>query len=427
LGIRWRNHTGPPPQEATTIKLRANSKYPLDGTNPGADPWGGLIADANGDLFGTTTGGGTNGDGAVFELVNIGNGSYTQQTLVSFTGDDGANPGSDPRASLIADAKGDLFGTTDGGGANGYGTVFELVNNGNDSYTLQTLVSFTGDDGTNPTGSLIADANGDLFGTTSGGGTNGYGTVFEITGSGFIVALPTVEPDRAHVQLDHTLSVNAANGVLANDIDPIPNDTLSVSAVDGLASNVGHALAGSYGTLTLNANGSYSYSANHGGLPLLGVGIDTFSYTAAEGVGGTATSTLTVVVTQPWQTYVGGTTGTTIKGGFGFYVLDGGAGNDALVAGVGIQVLIGGPNDTLTAALGVDTFVFAPGFGMNTITKFNPILDSIELPKSEFANFAAVHMQQVGENTVITYDAADVITLTGAHTPSLHASDFQFV
>ena len=72
--------------------------------------------------------------------------------------------------------------------------------------------------------------------------------MFEITGSGFIAALPTVEPDRAHVLLGHTLSVNAANGVLANDTDPIPNDTLSVSAVGGVASNVGHALAGTYGT-----------------------------------------------------------------------------------------------------------------------------------------------------------------------------------
>jgi Ca2+-binding RTX toxin-like protein len=183
--------------------------------------------------------------------------------------------------------------------------------------------------------------------------------------------------------------------------------------------------------LTLNADGSYSYSANHGGLPLLGVGIDTFSYTAAEEVGGTATSTLTVVVTSPWQTYVGGTAGTTISTGFGFYVLDGGAGNDTLVAGPGIQVLIGGPNDTLTAPLilGVDTFAFAPNFGMHTINHFSPILDRIELPKSEFANFAAVQsdMQQVGANTVITYDAADVITLIGVHASSLHASDFQFL
>jgi VCBS repeat-containing protein len=275
---------------------------------------------------------------------------------------------------------------------------------------------------------IYNNVSGNLAGDTVMVASDGNGgtDVYWITGP---PPIPIVEADRAHVQLDHALSVNAANGVLANDIDPIPNDTLSVSAVDGLASNVGHALVGNYGTLTLNANGSYSYLANHGSLPLLGVGIDTFSYTAADGDGGTATSTLTVVVTSPGQTYVGGTAGTTIKGGFGFYVLDGGGGNDTLIAGIGVQVLIGGPNDTLTAALGSDTFAFAPNFGMNTINHFSPILDSIELPKSEFANFAAVQsdMQQVGANTVITYDPADVITLIGVHASSLHASDFHFV
>jgi probable HAF family extracellular repeat protein len=241
---------------------------------------------------------------------------------------------------------------------------------------------------------------------------------------------PTVEADRAHLQLHGTLSVNAAHGVLASDTDPIPNDALTVSAVDGEASNVGHALAGSYGALTLNADGSYSYLANRGGLPPpAGVGIDIFSYTASDGDGGTATSTLTVVVTSPGQTYVGGTAGATIHGGFGFYVLDGGAGDDTVIAAIGIQVLIGGPNDTLTGGLGLDTFVFAPSFGQNTITNFNPLLDSIQLPKTEFANFAAVeaHAQQVGHNTVITYDAQDTITLTGVSLSSVHAFDFQFV
>ena len=116
------------------------------------------------------------------------------------------------------------------------------------------------------------------------------------------------------------------------------------------------------------------------------------------------------------------------RGGFGLYILDGLAGNDTLIAGIGIQVLIGGPNDTLKAGLGFDTFVFAPSFGMNTINNFSPILDSIQLPKSEFANFAAVQgdMQQVGANTVITYDAADVITLTGVRASNLHGSDFHF-
>jgi hypothetical protein len=67
-------------------------------------------------------------------------------------------------------------------------------------------------------------------------------------GRGFLATpvAPTVTPDRAHVQLHGTLSVNAGHGVLANDTDPIPNDALIVSAVDGQAANVGHAVAGTY-------------------------------------------------------------------------------------------------------------------------------------------------------------------------------------
>ena len=143
------------------------------------------------------------------------------------------------------------------------------------------------------------------------------------------------------MQENHTVTADAAHGVLANNTAPVPNDTLSVSTVDGQAANVGHALTGSYGTLTLKADGSYAYLATPELLPLpSGVGVDTFSYTAIDGAGGTATSTLTVVVTSPGQTYVGGTSGTTIQGGFGLYVLDGGAGNDTLVAGTGVQTLI---------------------------------------------------------------------------------------
>jgi uncharacterized repeat protein (TIGR03803 family) len=102
--------------------------------------------------------------------------AIVQTNLVVFNGTDGATP----RGSLIADANGDLFGTTQFGGTNNEGTVFELAKNGA-SYTPSTLVSFTGGSGGfQPWGSLIADAHGDLFGTTSGGGPNGFGTVFEI-------------------------------------------------------------------------------------------------------------------------------------------------------------------------------------------------------------------------------------------------------
>jgi uncharacterized repeat protein (TIGR03803 family) len=157
----------------------------------GAFPVGGLIADANGDLFGTTDG------GTVFEIVNNGtrsapNYASTPTTLVSFNGADGAGP----QASLIADANGNLFGTTVAGGSYGDGTVFEIAKTANGyASTPTTLVSFNGTNGQYPRAGLIADANGNLFGTTYFGGvsancpadiTIGCGTVFEITGSGFI-------------------------------------------------------------------------------------------------------------------------------------------------------------------------------------------------------------------------------------------------
>jgi uncharacterized repeat protein (TIGR03803 family) len=142
-----------------------------------------LIADAHGDLFGTTALGGANNLGTVFEIAKTAH-SYasTPTVLVSFNGTDG----SAPVGGLIADAHGNLFGTTAEGGANDAGTVFEIVKTSHGyASTPITLVSFNGTNGDHPLGSLIADAHGDLFGTTTQGGANGQGTVFEITGSGF--------------------------------------------------------------------------------------------------------------------------------------------------------------------------------------------------------------------------------------------------
>ena len=156
----------------------------FSGSANGGELLAGLIADAHGDLFGTTAAGGSDGDGTVFEIAKTAHGyASTPTTLVSFNGANGATP----YGSLIADAHGDLFGTTIGGGAYGDGTVFEIAKTAHGyASTPTTLVSFNGTDGRAPVGQLIADAHGDLFGTTIGGGANGDGgTVFEITGSGF--------------------------------------------------------------------------------------------------------------------------------------------------------------------------------------------------------------------------------------------------
>ena len=169
----------------------------------GQNPKGSLIADANGDLFGTTSFGGGAGhnDGTVFEIRKTAAGyASAPVTLASFNGADG---GQMPTGGLIADANGDLFGTTSGIGVSNVGngtngTVFEIKKTpAGYASTPITLVSFNGADGSSPDAALIADAAGDLFGTTAGGGANGAGTVFEITGSGFATTRTITGPPAA--------------------------------------------------------------------------------------------------------------------------------------------------------------------------------------------------------------------------------------
>ncbi len=128
----------------------------------GTFPSGGLIADAAGDLFGTTQEGGATNEGTVFEIAKTSTGyASTPTTLVSFNGTDG----SEPEAGLFADAAGDLLGTTTYGGANSDGTLFEILKTGSGyASTPTTLVSFNGADGQHPIAGLIADASGDLSG-----------------------------------------------------------------------------------------------------------------------------------------------------------------------------------------------------------------------------------------------------------------------
>jgi hypothetical protein len=113
-----------------------------------------------------------------------------------------------------------------------------------------------------------------------------------------------------------------------------------------------------------------------------------------------------------------------------------GNGADTVTAGADSTITLGNGADTVTTISslingghGHDRFVFTGSFGLDTITNFSAAHDSIVLAQAMFANFGAVesHMMQVGANTVITYDPANVITLTNVKASSLHASDFQFV
>ena len=145
---------------------------------PGSGPNGGLVRDAQGNLFGTTFSGGPSGNGTVFELAA---GSGTITTFANFNG---AN-GTEPVFGLVRDLQGNFYGLTNGG-ISGMGTVFELAAG---SDTITTLASFNGANGLHPS-SLLLDPQGNIFGTTTGGGANGQGTVFELAaGSGTITTL----------------------------------------------------------------------------------------------------------------------------------------------------------------------------------------------------------------------------------------------
>jgi len=130
----------------------------------------GLIL-VKGDFYGTASGGGAFDDGIIFKLDMRGK----ETVLYSFAG---SPDGASPTGSLVADGAGNLYGTTLSGGTSNYGTLFRLDGNG----TLSILYNFTGaTDGSGPYAGLVQDASGNLYGTTSAGGTWSFGTVFKLT------------------------------------------------------------------------------------------------------------------------------------------------------------------------------------------------------------------------------------------------------
>ena len=149
----------------------------------GASPQAGVVVDAAGNVYGTTNNGGTFNDGTVFELTPAAGGGWTEKVLHNFTnGADGGNP----QAGLILDGAGNLYGTTYIGGAYGYGTAFELTPAGGGTWSEKVLYSFGSGltSAAYPTSGLIFDAAGNLYGTTLQGGPAQGGSVFELSPAG---------------------------------------------------------------------------------------------------------------------------------------------------------------------------------------------------------------------------------------------------
>jgi uncharacterized repeat protein (TIGR03803 family) len=155
-----------------------NTLYSFTGQGDGAAPEAGLVMSSGGELFGTTEYGGASGWGTVYEMIPGKGGVWTEKTLYSFTGEaDGANPIS----KLVITANNVLYGTTYYGGANGDGVVFELAPKTGGVWKQTVLYSFAGgNDGANPSAGLLLSGTSVLYGTTYGGGSGGVGTVFEL-------------------------------------------------------------------------------------------------------------------------------------------------------------------------------------------------------------------------------------------------------
>ncbi|MBA3915083.1 MAG: hypothetical protein H0X25_14790 [Acidobacteriales bacterium] len=138
----------------------------------------GVIFDADGNLFGTAYNGGEYGTGSVYELTLSG-GVWTETAIHQFgAGQDGKFPVGIP----VFDKAGNLYGTTPQGGSYGCGIAFELSPQGNGVWSEQVLHQFAcGIDGNAPDAGLMLDTNGNLFGASGSGGTDGYGVAFELS------------------------------------------------------------------------------------------------------------------------------------------------------------------------------------------------------------------------------------------------------
>jgi uncharacterized repeat protein (TIGR03803 family) len=176
--------------EGTIFKVNSAGEeevlYNFTGASDGASPYSAPLRDAEGNFYGTIPWGGNpscpgiygTGCGTVYELDNTG----TLQVLHTFTG--GAD-GASPFGSVVRDSKGNLYGTTSAGGAYGYGVVFKLRRDAQGAWQESVVHAFAdkpgGDSGASPIAGLLLDAAGNVYGTTNGDGVVSFGSVFEIT------------------------------------------------------------------------------------------------------------------------------------------------------------------------------------------------------------------------------------------------------
>ncbi len=231
----------------------------------GASPQSSLTFDGAGNLYGTTNGGGTFGAGTVFELTPNGSGGWNETVLYSFTGGaDGATPA---HSDVIFDSVGNLYGTAYSGGANGYGVVFELSPAGA-SWTETVLYSFANTpDGANPVNSLIMDPAGNLFGRTLYGG-GGNGIVFELSPSGEgwteqVIYAAETEASNAGLTMDAAGNIFGTTYSTVFELSPNGNGGWNPNVIHTFCS--GKDGCDAEGTLTLDQAGNLYGTTVNGG------------------------------------------------------------------------------------------------------------------------------------------------------------------
>ncbi len=236
--------------------------YSFTGLHDGGDPRGGLMQASDGNLYGTTAEGGTNLDGTVFRITT----NSVFKSLYSFTG---GHDGDFPEATLAQAADGKLYGTTYEGGTNGFGAVFRITTNG----VLTPLYSFTnGNDGARPVAGLLQAGDGNFYGTTELGGTNDYGAIFRITTNGLFTPLYSFTdghdgsyPEAALVQANDGNLYGTANEGGTNGYGTIFRITTSGTLMSPYSFANGHDGADPLASLVQANNGNLYGTATGGG------------------------------------------------------------------------------------------------------------------------------------------------------------------